>query len=836
MKNVIKRILTLCLIACIALGAASCSGKSPENEIKVVSAYNTLKVMQTGDFPDLGRSMEVLMVKGETESGQLIVTPEKDVKDLSLNVSELKMKENAAVTFPTEQIRVYFQKYIYVSVKTAGNQNENYPAGYIPDMLLPQEQAKEYNENSVKGGQNQGLTIEFTTTAETPAGEYAGEFTLVADGREFAVPVKLVVYDITLTGINGMTCMVAGAQYSMSGEYDTTAESYRTYYETAMNEYKFNFEFLPDSLDPEKMAESAIYYWDNPNFTSFNIPNSTYSSGNFDIANQLKLGELYEYFSALAQKSEPGRVLFDKAYIYFKHTDEATSSKYGVVQKAMQDVYDLQEKLLNDLENAGYFDGYGEDYRAEFESSLKGIPLILTGDMTQAVSLGDSVNTYCVRIDSLNVPYERELFENIKSENGDIGGQTWFYTCMEPVYPMPSHHIDDMLLGSRVMRWMQKDWDLDGYLYWQTFSYSRWTGSETVTLDPYTDPVRFPNTNGDGYLAYPGKKYGLDCFLPSVRMLSFRDGQEDYDVLCKFEEILDEKAAFYGIDAKEVSSSLYLSGLYESLYTGAVVNDDDANFYRVRRELLELAVKHSSDTKFLATATVNGATAQSSLYLAEGYGLKVNGKTLEGEVCGGGRKYAVSQQLDEAAFLDVEILKDGEVVETHEIFVSGKTAQIALEDETSVYTSEGSEVSHVGGSAVATIRCQGDDFKEMTVFTPYLGISREVFGGVGLDELEKAEFTIKNTSEYEIDFTVRFKSAYSSYDLGSYTLAAGENKTIVIEQIYSYAGEFSSLGSSAVELCFDNFYIDKNGEYLKFEDREVELSSFYYTLRGRIET
>lgn len=836
MNKVIKRFFVLCLTVCMVFGATSCAKTQSENTINIASTYNTLKVMQTGDYVSLGRKIEILMVRGETESGQLIVTPEKDISDLSLNVSELKMKENAAVTFPAEQIKVYFQRYIYVSVKTAGNHNENYPTGYIPDMLLPQEQAKKYNENFVKGGENQGLTIEFTTTADTPAGEYVGEFTLVADGSEYSVPVSLVVYDIVLTGINGMTCMVAGAQYSMSGEYDTTTESYKTYYETAMNEYKFNCEFLPGSIDPVKMAESAVYYWDNPNFTSFDIPNSTYSSGNFDIANQLKLGELYEYFFALAQKSEPGRILFDKAYIYFKHVDEATSSKYGVVQKAMQDVYGLQEKLLNDLENSGYFESYDDGYRADFESSLKGIPLILTGDKTQAVALGDSVNTYCVRIDSLNVPYERELYENIKGENESVGGQTWFYTCMEPVYPMPSHHIDDMLLGSRVMRWMQKDWGLDGYLYWQTFSYSRWTGSETVTLDPYTDPVRFPNTNGDGYLAYPGKKYGLDCFLPSVRMVSFRDGQEDYDVLCKFEEILAEKAAFYGLDASEISSALYLNGLYESLYTGAVVKDDDANFYRVRKELLELTVKHSSDTKFLATVDVNGTTAKSSLYLADGYELKVNGEILAGEVCGQGKKYTVLQQLGQAASLDIEILKDGNVVETHEIFVSGKTAEIALEDETTIYASEGSEVAHAEDNAIVTIRCQGDDFKEMTVFTPYLGISREAFGGAGLDELEKAEFTIKNSSEYEIDFTIRFKSSYSSYDLGNYTLAAGETKTIVVEQIYSYAGEFGSLGNAAIELCFDNFYIDENGEYLKFEDREVELSSFYYTLRGRSET
>ena len=48
--------------------------------------------------------------------------------------------------------------------------------------------------------------------------------------------------------------------------------------------------------------------------------------------------------------------------------------------------------------------------------------------------------------------------------------------------------------------------------------------------------TRYPN--GDGYILYPGKKYGLDTPIPSVRSEALRDGVEDYEYYAKLEELV----------------------------------------------------------------------------------------------------------------------------------------------------------------------------------------------------------------------------------------------------------------------------------------------------------
>ena len=91
---------------------------------------------------------------------------------------------------------------------------------------------------------------------------------------------------------------------------------------------------------------------------------------------------------------------------------------------------------------------------------------------------------------------------------------------------------------------MQKEYDIDAYLNWSVCMYAGHKGDGTKDLypiDPYTNPIRHnPDNmkfaNGDGYLFYPMAKYGADTPIPSMRLLSARDGQEDYDTLCALEK------------------------------------------------------------------------------------------------------------------------------------------------------------------------------------------------------------------------------------------------------------------------------------------------------------
>ena len=825
----------LAMLLSVSIPLSACSKKDTDDSVGAVavqSTYNTLKVMQTAEFPALGQRLDVCMAKGETEGGQLIVTPEKDVKSVSLSVSDLRLKTDESVVFSKENIQVYFQKYLHITDKT--NDNENYPVGYTPDMLLPQEQAVAYGENTVGAKKNQGLTVEFTTTAETVAGEYTGTFSLVADGQSYAIPVTLQVYDITLDGVNGMTCMCTGnGVYSMTGEYDTTSAMYETYFETSMNEYKFMLEYVPNSLNPVAMADTVVKYWDNPNFTSYNIPTRTYSSGDMDLANTIMPGELYEYFRALMVKSTSDMLLLDKAYIYLKFLDEVKPARYKYVGEAVDDVYEIADKVYDDLVKDGFFDEHSEEERLAFEKSIKNVPILLTADITQVDSLGSNVNSYCVRIDGVHTSVNRDVYDEVEKTNSERGGETWFYTCEQPRYPMPTHHIDDALLPSRVMRWMQMDYGWEGYLYWATFSYTLWTGSQTVVVDPYEDPQRFPGVNGDGYLAYPGKKYGVNSFLPSLRLTTFRDGQEDYDLLRYFENLLREKANAYG--AEQVDASLYLQDFYDKLYLGTVCTLEDCGvFESVRKDLFELITKHQSPTKFLLTSKTEGKTAQSEIYLADGYALELNGEAQTGVACTGGTRYTLVQDLNENAKISIQILKDGKVVESHVFTVGNKTEQIALNETTNaLYVSETSEISYQDGNANVTLKSYGEaGSKDILFLNPTVGISASALGDAKLGDLEKIELDITNATDETFTVSIRFKVSASSYKLISYELQAGETKRICIDKLYAYKEEFSRLNQATFEIYTDNVFADEQGNYVKYPDRKLILSNVYYTYKG----
>ena len=54
----------------------------------------------------------------------------------------------------------------------------------------------------------------------------------------------------------------------------------------------------------------------------------------------------------------------------------------------------------------------------------------------------------------------------------------------------------------------------------------------TRPIDPYADPQRMSErwiANGDGYLFYPGAKYGADYPFASMRLEAIRDGLEEYE-------------------------------------------------------------------------------------------------------------------------------------------------------------------------------------------------------------------------------------------------------------------------------------------------------------------
>lgn len=602
MKKRIKNIVLLIVCALMAL-CVGCEPNKPAggaSECKIGSTYNTLKVLRENtEYEDLGRALNISMAKGETEGAQMILTPKDDVREYNVQVSDLKNAGDAVI--PKDDVHVFVQMYLEIRNKSDKQNNMDYMPGWYPDMLLPMETACKYGENKIRGGENQSITIEVKTTSQTVADTYTGTVTVTLDGHTETVPLTVTVWNIDVTRSYGQSSVSWWPTGTMTGEIAFTEETYTRYYESMLVDYKTNMAKLPGSYRPDTMAQSVLKYWDYPDFTSYQIP------GDFTTSNKFNSGRFIDYLYALAQLSEPGKILLEKGYVY--NIDEPKSSEYKRISETREAIYWCEDEVMLRLESEGYFDKFDPQYKEDFRKAVTGIPIVIPVASTGVVSaIGESVNTYCAVIDQLDTERYREIYKNMADKTADRGGATWYYTCVQPLYPYPSHHIDDALIGSRIMRWMQKSYDLEGYLYWALGAFYTLSGGGWKWTDPYADPVRYNNgsngTNGDGYLIYPGAKYGHDSFFGSLRLTALRDSQEDLNMLYELENVLHDCETFYGLKDGYFDMNALVQDLYDALFTGTKYEKSDANFYKQRQFLAERLLSLQGDDKLIYKTTL----------------------------------------------------------------------------------------------------------------------------------------------------------------------------------------------------------------------------------------
>ena len=781
LKKSLNIVLSLTIaVASIISSLTGCNGGN--NEVQIKSTYNTYKVMQNDfNFTDLGAKIDVSMARGETEGAQLIITPKKDVKKYNVEISELS--DGNGNVIPVSNIDVFVQKYIEVKTKTKGQQNEHYPTGYYPDMLLPIDIACQYGETQIQGGNNQGITVEFTTTADTVTGDYTGNFTLDVDGEDYNIPVTVTVWDIDITKCYGMNSFNGASSWLMSGELSNTPETYTAYYETLLNEYKICYTDLPASSDPEAMAQNVIKYWDNPNFTSFCIPSISFSNKTID-ANSFK-----PYLKSLALNSTPERILFDKAYVYPEFLDEVTDEiGFRGVERTNEIIYGLQEEVFIELQEEGYFDKYPESYKAEFYESITGIPILITSVRREIpTQLQEKVNTYCVVIDQMDNQVAREEINSYREQNEDRGGELWYYTCIQPLYPYPSHHIDDYLVGSRIMRWMEKAYDMQGYLYWSLhFYFNSGSAAGIQYADPYKTAVRFggfsSSVNGDGFMLYPGRYYGQETPFGSLRLTTYRDSQEDLNTLYALDNLLREKESFYGVAKDTFSMNDLMSDIYDSIFTETIYNPDDATFYSAREKLVEAIETEKKDENFAYKNTVNNTSVTTEFYLNKGYEIKVNGQSLTATEAGQGYKYTLTSALTNDVNYDVEIVKDGEVISTYQVAGAKNRAHLPLiVADGNITTSEGSIVVQTGDSVKVEFVAKGETLSDRLRFRPSLAI-----GGFGTTFDNMDSIIVRLTNPTAEDLTVRFRAISGSTGYivrDGVTIPAGETVTVNLSDI-----------------------------------------------------
>ena len=633
----ITRVLLAGLLTLASVfGAAACANnggeKKPSSEHPVIedeyqiiwSAPSTMKVLRDAEpYKNAESLLSVSAARGEYEAGQIVVyNKEVETENYSVKVSDLTC---GSETFSASNVAVYVQKYLKTTVRS----NNEYPVGYYPDAIVPYDNIVAAGENRFGARENQGFWFTVKVPENQPAGVYEGVVDIELDGTPYQVPMQVTVYDFSMPVKNNYR-----SAFAIWEDRDMLASGYpgKNPQEMAVKEYEFLLDYgitptdIPSieyasrgAIDANKFAKAAARYAKREDVASFRIPVLAPNR----IVNTGALTDLMKKIAAACIVDGQVSVnAFEKGFFFVPEIDESqTLGIWNEVKNVDAAIKQVKKDVAAYLSSA-YANVAGIE---ELVKSVLALQHVVTYKIDEKLVGG--VDSWCPIISHYDsVDYRDEAAKR----HAEYGEGMWWYTCIHPTNPYPSYHIDDTLVGARAMGWMQKDYDVEGLLYWSTNIYKKYDGSQYTERDVWSDPLAFPGANGDGFLTYPGVKYGIDGPIGSIRLETIRDGIDDW----KYLTILEEKLQF----ANENFGTAYVlddlvSELYESIYRGAKAYDDPFTVLAAREKVAAMIEALSAENPSLIVTEKYSAKSEKleGVIYTKSLNVSVNGESVSGE-------------------------------------------------------------------------------------------------------------------------------------------------------------------------------------------------------------
>lgn len=798
--------LALCLVLGIPLFACE-SWETPitgsEPKIEFWSTYASEKVLSdesTTSYADVKKEavIEVDMAKNEEETAQLLMTAETDIFSYDVIVSDLKCGENV---YDASNITVYNQKYIEIK-EIYNTQDSILPRGLYPDALLPFEKAKEYGENTIKEGRNQGVTFVFSVPADFEAGLYQGSFTIKYDGKSENIPVKLNIRDFAVSETTH-----AKTYYGISvtgslpyGEMNIDPEL-KNVYQNELAKYRLcGGVWYIEEDTPEAWID---YVWDfikNPRNSTLAVPWKYVHEGVTIDRNYTR-----EHLIAFGKKClEEGVNLVDKLLAYYTVIDEP--DLVGLTKAHIQSVMDNCNAQYEEAAQAIEAMRGDATLKAEIAASLRDIETLLTVG-SYYTEYEDIVGTWCPKTQN----YDHDVFrENFMAAEGE----RWWYTCADVPYPYSSYLIEAEGYFPRLLDWQAEMYGVTGYLFWDVAYYQN--ADNTHIEDCYQAPDRCL-ANGDGFLFYPGKPYGMDTPVGSIRLQTARDGIEDKEILLA---IRNGYAALSEASGYEFTADALLNNFYEQLFNKMKILTTAEIFYKVRSQVLDYAELFESEHKFaVSNVKTNGKDVTYELVVSANSTLKdAKGQTLSAKASYGSGANAIKvYEVKGSKLTDKSI---GLVLEN-----SNGTKQVSLPlggASTTISTSDLiDQVEVFFGNATENNGFINVAFEESEVNkTQRFTVKGDFLSTIGKNT-DWISFVLKSNSEVKYSICLEYEKMTSYYEIANGTLCGNGAETIKIRNVYS-------LPASSGKIKKVHIYIGEKGD----AQREVSLGEITVALLG----
>ncbi|NLN93108.1 MAG: DUF4091 domain-containing protein [Candidatus Hydrogenedens sp.] len=512
------------LIPAMLLSLMALSASAMAAELQVWSVDPLIKVFQDAQ-PENSDSAADHVARGEYGEFQLVVRCDTVLDDLSVAVSPFT---HALSTATLSEPRSRFVGYVNVDRPTqrpSADQLRQPPADY-PDVLLEAESL------AVPAGNAQPVWIDVSVPLSAAEGAYNATVTVSAsvDGEalEAQFPLKVVVYPITLD----KTRLWITNWFSMQWrhmEIDPARDSEEYYallgrYARNMAEHNQNVALIsPLNLSRFYIDETGALAVDFSKFDRWvqifidegvigRIEGGHIGgrSGDWDsdfVTNIRIIREGQVQNERVDPASEEAR----QFYAFFFPALTAHLKEKGWLDIYMQHLAD--EPTKGNMDTYKNLAALVHDFAPELR-------------IVEANHTKELVGSMDIWVPQLN--YFHDDFIHYK-ERQEAGDEVWFYTCVFPQGEYANRFIEQPLIKTRLLHWINFASGATGYLHW---GYNAWQDTDPVThtTRPHPGPPYLPA--GDPWVVYPGKEGPLD----SIRFEAMRDGAFDHELLCRLAE------------------------------------------------------------------------------------------------------------------------------------------------------------------------------------------------------------------------------------------------------------------------------------------------------------
>lgn len=547
-------------------GMTSCTmSPTTEGEVSFAQVDPFLKVFrESSHFPEFKDTAEV--AAGEHATFQFVVKSGKTLTDLSVEISQFKNQEGETL----DPARSGFIDYVRVGRQTPDRAKDAITplSNYYPDPII--------EKNNWTAGRDMAQPIWTTVPVPTDAkpGNYQATFSLSGKtgGKTFRIERKMdikvypvVMQEPDLWVANWFSTSAENMKVFNGGE---DVELYSDTYWEMIRELAAKLKACYSNVILISPLEHIVFTEENGIY-SFDFTQFDKMIGIFKEAGILKMIEGGHIAGRTGNWDSP----------FAPYVPELKDGKKSLVQypmaseKARNFYMQFIPALISHLKKTDAGNLYTQHIADEpISSNIKSYVEIARFikeqcpeiKIIEACHSHDLENTLDIWVPQLNFYKDGYDFYRERQKKGD---EVWFYTCLAPQGDFANRFLEQPLIKTRLIHWINFKYGATGYLHW---GFNQWFAGN----DPYQETTLMNTESGntlpggDSWIVYPdrGRLYG------SIRLEAMRDGIADYTLL----QMLAKKNP-------ELATELCRLVIFHwTLY------DTESNHFRkIRRQILE---------------------------------------------------------------------------------------------------------------------------------------------------------------------------------------------------------------------------------------------------------